>query len=613
MSLPHRTRLVNPRLGTYFGIFASAYIGLFLVLLILEQLETGTGELRMAVLLGPLLLFAGIGAASFTMDSGEYFAAGRRVPAVYNGLVLATAVLGATGLVTMTGLFFLNGFDAWCLAIGIFAGFVGMGTAVAPYLRKYGAYTVPSYLSRRFGSRMLRLVAAAVFAVPMLLLLVAELKLAVYVARLLTGFDEAPLAVLFGVTTCAMLIFGGMRALGWVSTAQAIAALISVIVPAAMIGVMLTNLPLAQLSHGPVLRAVGHLEFAQQIAVPKLGMLDFNLAGQGLEPVLRRFATPFGSIGWLSFMVTSLVVAIGVSCAPWLLPRCGTTLGVYESRKSLGWAIFFTGATLITLSAMAVFMRDVTMRELVGRSADRMPEWFGVLRDMGLADTVGRLPQLPLSGLAFTRDGIVYALPLAMGFPVVVIYLALAGAVAAALAAIAATAFSLAAIFSEDGYIGLRRSPPRDMVRVTLARIGVVVAVLLGLAFSALVRADPLNLFLAAMSLSAATAFPAVVMSIWWKRINTAGAVAAMLTGFGVAMACLLSIGSGVVTMPIPLAGLAAVPLAIMAGTAVSLITPLPNRAAMEAARVMRIPGGETVYDREMRLLRFSQRERARP
>lgn len=193
MSTSQKTRLVNPRLGTYFGIFASAFVALFLIVLILEQLEAPAAQLQLAILLGPLVLFVAIAAAAMTTNAGEFFAAGRRVPAVYNGLVLAIAAVGGTGLVTFTGLFFLNGFDTWCLAIGVSAGFLIMGIAVSPYLRKYGAYTVPSYLARRLESRLMRVLAAMVFAVPILLMLVAELSVAVHAASLLTGYGRGPL------------------------------------------------------------------------------------------------------------------------------------------------------------------------------------------------------------------------------------------------------------------------------------------------------------------------------------------------------------------------------------------------------------------------------------
>ena len=246
--------------------------------------------------------------------------------------------------------------------------------------------------------------------------------------------------------------------------------------------------------------------------------------------------------------------------------------------------------------------------DLVGRSADQLPAWFTRLRDMGLAGVDDRMPELPLAAFAFARDGVLYAVPQALGFPVVMLYLVLAGAIAAALAAAAATAFTLAAILAEDVLGGLNWEPASDTVRTHTARVMCVVVMALGLLFYALVRADPLELFLSAMALSAASAFPVIALSIWWKRLSVAGAVGGMLTGFGVTVALMLAGAGGVIPIAIPVAGAFAILAATIAAITVSLMTPVPQRAALEAARDMRIPGGETVYDREMRQLHFSQR-----
>lgn len=610
MSTLPRTRLVNPRLGTYFGIFASAFLGLFLVLLILEQLQAPGEHLKLAVLLAPLALFLAIGAASITTKAGDYFAAGRRVPAVYNGLVFAISAIGGTGVIAVTGLFFINGFDAWFLAIGISSGFLVMGIAISPYLRKYGAYTVPSYLARRFESRLVRIVAATVFAVPIILLLAAELSMAVHAATLLTGYSREFLAPLFSVVLIGTIVFGGMRAVGWVGTAQAIAAFIALLVLAGMIGVIETNLPLVQFSYGPVLRHVGRLEFAQQIVSPVQPFLEFGLAGMEPTFLTKQVAVPSGSIGWAAFLAGTLTVMMGIAGAPWLLPRCATTLGVYEARKSLGWAIFFAGVIILTLSAIAVFLREIVMSSMVARSVDQLPAWFIHLTKAGLADIGGQVPALPLSSFAFARDGVLYAVPLATGFPAVVHYLVLAGAIAAALAAAATTAFALSAILAEDVLGGFKWEPASDTVRTNTARVMCVIVVVVGLIFYSLVKADPLDLFLSAMTLSAASAFPVIILSVWWKRLSVAGATAAMIVGFAVTIMFLLASAGSVVTVAAPVAGAIAAAAGALAAFVVSLVTAEPQRAALEAAREMRIPGGETVYDREMRQLRFSQRAR---
>ena len=162
MSLAPRIRLINPRLGTYFSIFASIIVGLTLMVMILEQLGTSSSLLSAAMLFVPLGLYAAIGVASFNQEPLDYFAAGRRVPAFYSGLLLAMTAIGATGIVGLTGTFFIIGFDALCVAIGGLAGFVLTAILMAPFLRKFGAFTLPSYLGRRFESRIVRL-AAAVF------------------------------------------------------------------------------------------------------------------------------------------------------------------------------------------------------------------------------------------------------------------------------------------------------------------------------------------------------------------------------------------------------------------------------------------------------------------
>ena len=608
MPTPHRTRLVNPRLGTYFGIFASAFVGLFLTMLILEQLDTPVAHLKTAVLLGPLILFAAIGLASYTKDAKEFFAAGRRVPAVYNGLVFAISAIGGTGLIAFTGLFFINGFDTWFLAIGIFSGFLIMGIAIAPFLRKYGAYTVPSYLAKRFESRLLRVLAASLFAVPLVLLLAAEISMAVHAAMLLTGQSREALSLLIAVVLGTTVVLGGMRAVGWVGTAQSIAAVMAIIVLAGMIGVILTNLPFAQLSYGPVLRHIGRLEEAQQIVQPSRALFDFMLAGQELTPLTQRLATPFGSVGAGGFVTAALVIMMGIAGAPWLLPRCGTTIGVYEARKSLGWAIFFAGAVLLTLSAIAVCLRGIVMNDLVGRSVEQWPGWFENLRTLGLANVTGDAARAQLHNFSFARDGVLYAIPQALEFPAVVVYLVMVGAMAAALAAAAATTFALAAIISEDIIGGLSWEPAGDVTRTHLTRAMCVGVVVLGLVFQWAVVADPLELFLAAMALSAATAFPVITLSIWWKRLSVAGAILGMTAGFVVTVLLMLAGAGGVSPLAVPVAGIVAVAVSIATAITVSLMTPSPQRAALEAAREMRIPGGETVYDRELRQLRFSQR-----
>jgi cation/acetate symporter len=610
MPFTPRTRFVNPRLGTYFGIFTSAFTALAVVLLILEQLGVSDAILRALMLGGPLALYAAIGVAAWTQEPIDFFASGRRVPAFYNGLVLAVAAVGGTGLVAITGLFFLHGFDAWCVVIGFTAGLVAMAILIVPYLRKFGAYTIPSYLGRRFESRLLRVTAAAILAVPMLLVIAAELRMGLFVTAWLTGQSPSLLAAVLAGTAVATVVLGGMRSLSWATTAQAIAATLALLVPAAVVAVAMTNLPLPQLSHGPVLRGLGKLEAVQGVPIPLLSPLAFEFAGTAVEPVSRRFAKPFGSVGSVSFVLTSLMLMAGVAAAPWLLPRAGTTPGVYEARKSLGWATCVLGVLMLTISAIAVFMRDIVMDTLVGQSVNRLPEWFRTLAAMGFAGVDGQLPRLPLMSFSFKRDAILFALPIASGYPAVALYLALAGAIAATVAAASMAIVALGHMLAEDVVNGLRWEPAADWLRLAIARASLVAAALIGTSIAVLTPADPLALVLWAFALSGSALFPVLVLSIWWKRLNALGAIAGMAVGFAVAIMMILTGEGARLGVPSALAGVFGIPAALAATLVATWLGPAAGRNVLARVREMRVPGGETVHDREMRLLRLKQRQR---
>lgn len=189
MAFGARARVVNPRLGIYFSIFAALFTALFLLVLIFEQLKFSETLLQMAFFAVPMLFYAGIGLSVGSNDALNYFAAGRRVPAAYTGLLLAASALGGTLIVAGTGAFFFAGFDAVVLLMGTLTGFVVMAIVLAPFYRKFGAFTVPSYLGRRFENRALRIVAAVVVAVPMLLVLSAELHIGAGIAGRLIALN----------------------------------------------------------------------------------------------------------------------------------------------------------------------------------------------------------------------------------------------------------------------------------------------------------------------------------------------------------------------------------------------------------------------------------------
>jgi cation/acetate symporter len=608
MAFTSRTRLVNPRLGTYFGIFAAAFAAIVLMAMMLEQLGATDALVRLTVFASPILLYAGIGVMSATREPQDYFACGRRVPAFFNGLALGIAALGGAGFLALTGAFFIIGFDALCLSIGWYAGLVFATLLFVPFFRKVGAFTVPTFLGRRFDSRTVRVVAAGVLSVPILLLLAAEARFAAYASAWLLGQSERLTAVLVVSCAAAIVIAGGMRSLTWTSAAQGIAALLALAVPATIVAVMVSNLPLPQMTHGNVLRALSRVEVARNLPIIVAPNWAVELPGEGIEMLGKRMLQAFGSVGGLGFIIMSFVVATGIAASPTLLPRSGTTPGVYEARKSGGWAVLVVGLVLLTLPAVAVYLRSFVLDQVVNMPPDRLPVWFQLLQQAGIARIDARAPLVGLGNVGFERDAVLFALPIAAGLPQVIVYLSLAGALAAALAALAASMVAAAAILSEDVVHGLPNETVPDSARVGTARLA-----LLGVAFVTVwlaiaAPADPLQLFLWALTFSASASFPVILLSIWWKRTNAWGALAGMATGSTVAMFMVLLSEIGAITLPSVLAAAVALPLAIGATIVVSIMTPAPGKHVLDMLRDGRVPGGETLYDRETRLQRLKSR-----
>lgn len=605
-----RTRLINPRLGTYFGIFTSAFVAITLLSLMLEQLGVASGLLSLVMLIGPLVMYAAIGLATFTREPLDYFAAGRRVPAAYSGAGMAITATGATGLLAITGTFFHLGFDGLCLMIGVLAGFVVMAVLLAPFLRKFGAFTIPSYLGRRFESRMVRVVAAALLAVPMLLVLAAEVRMGAFAAALLTGRSQGAMAGLLLLVVVVMLMAGGVRSLTWSSVAAAIAALIAFLVPVAIVAVLKGDLPLVQLGHGPLLRSIGREEAVRALEIVRAAPIEFNLPS--LEPmaVAKRYAMPFGEVGRVSFVLAIVMLMVGVASAPWLLPRVASAPGVYEARKSLGWATVLFGIAMLTATAIAVYMRSEVM-ELAGSRAGALPAWVGELQTLGLLGSTPETGRIAIGDLRFARDGIVLALPIAAGLPAALVQLAAAGVVAAAVASAGAAAVALGNALSEDLFHGLSWETQAPGPRLVSARLFLVIAAALGGVVATTADGDPLKLVLWALAITGASAFPVLVLSIWWKRINAYGAAASIASGFGVAVLAILAAEAGWLPLSSLLAGIVGLPVSTVVALAVSVVTPTPSRHVLELVRDTRIPGGEILYDREMRLQRLKRRSPA--
>jgi cation/acetate symporter len=601
------TRLAHPRVGVFFGIFASLLLALGLIALLLEALDISRGWSALVLLGGPVLLYASFALAVATNDPHDFFAAGRRVPSAIAGSTIALTALGGTGLVSFTGALFVMGSDAFALLLGVPAGVVVAGVLFMPYLRKFGAYTIPSYLGTRLDSRLLQITSALVFAGPACLIIVAELVLA---RQLLSGVTGLSPLLSGGLAVGIVLVFllaGGMRAAVWSSFAKLIAATVALVLPVTIAALYYSNVPVPQLTAGSMARGILRIELFRDVPLLQASPWMVDLPGDGLDALGRRFLQMFGSIGASAYALVSLIVLAGVAGMPSLLMRATTTPSVSASRAAVTWSVVLVGFLVLTIAAIAVYARSLVTEQVLGMPADRLPAWFQswIQRGIAAVDAKGSAP-VSLAGIAVQRDQILPALSSALGLPWGLGAIAVMGAFAACLACAAAHLQTLAASLSEDLALGRDSDSTVSSWRLIVARVALLIAGV-GLFLVSLMPADPLSLLVWALTISAATSFPLLALSVLWKRLTAFGALAGLFVGSVVVILPALAPATLPVTIPMPLSAVFATPLAFLTAIAVSLVSPAVGRHGFEMLRDMRVPGGETLMDRQRRLLRLQR------
>ncbi len=607
-------KLINPRLGTYFAIFSSALVGLVFLLLISAEVGADSDLLKQVMIIGPIAIYVAIGLSSYASETEVYFVAGRAVPSFFNGLVGAITIIGGVGLAAIGGGLFLIGYDALGPGIGMLLGVMVLVSLLVPYLRKYGGQTVPGFLGRRFDSRRVRMLSAVLMSVPLVLLMVAELRLGGTIVANLFGQPLAFVLPIAGIIVFATLIGGGTKGQTWSGCAQGIVVLFAILTPLVALSVLMTNLPIPQLSYGSVLGDVAKLEAQSGLAARSADLFAIQLPTNNSQPIRLPLLAAFSSVGPIGFILVSLSVMVGVATLPSILTRAVTTPSVFEARKSIGWIAVIVGGILLSLPAYVVFARHAVLSDLVDDLSGQLVGWVAMLEQLGIATLNGDLNQNGLDAILFTRDGALLVLPIAANFPDTIVYLVAAGIVAASLAATSAHMLSVGNMLTDDVLFGLGTEPVPSLARAIFARGVLGLVAIIAIYLSLNLDFDPFRLMLSALSLAGSTGFVVLVLSIWWKRLNAFGSVSALLVGFIVCGGYMLLTEQRVVD---PIAGIDpvvtatfVVPLTALVAIVVSIFTRPPERDARNFVRDLRVPGGETIFDREGRLARGRHRRK---
>jgi len=248
------------QLKKYYTFYTGGFLLFLLALAVAEQLGMSRAWIGYWFLFATIALYAGIGWMSRTMDVAEYYVAGRRVPAFFNGMATGADWMSAASFIGMAGTLFLSGYDGLAWVMGWTGGFCLVALFLAPYLRKFGQFTIPDFLAERYGGNIVRFIGVIAAITCSFVYVVAQIYGVGLIVSRMTGleFGIGVFVGLGGILVCAML--GGMRAVTWTQVAQYIVLIIAYLTPVVWLGVKHTGIPIPQIAYGYTLEKLAEVE-----------------------------------------------------------------------------------------------------------------------------------------------------------------------------------------------------------------------------------------------------------------------------------------------------------------------------------------------------------------
>ena len=248
------------QLNKVYGWYTGGFLVFIVVLAILEQMGLPRNYIGFIFLIATVLLYGGIGVMSRTNDASEYYVAGRRVPAVYNGMATGADWMSAASFIGMAGTLYLTGYGGLAFIMGWTGGYCLVALFLAPYLRKFGQFTIPDFLGARYGGNLARLVGIIIAIICSFVYVVAQIYGVGLITTRLTGVDFGIgiFLGLGGILVCSFL--GGMRAVTWTQVAQYIILIIAYLIPVVWLSVKQTGVPVPQVIYGQQLAKVTERE-----------------------------------------------------------------------------------------------------------------------------------------------------------------------------------------------------------------------------------------------------------------------------------------------------------------------------------------------------------------
>ena len=468
-------------------------------------------------------LYIGIAIWSRAGSTKEFYVAGGGVSPLANGMATAADWMSAASFISVPGMISFMGYDGSVYLMGWTGGYVLLALLLAPYLRKFGKFTVPDFIGERYYSQTARLVAVFCALLVSFTYVAGQMRgVGVVFSRFLevditTGVIIGMIIVLF------YAVLGGMKGITYTQVAQYCVLIFAFMVPAIFISFQMTGNPIPQLGFGS--KGTDGLYLLEKL--------------NGLSTELGFSEYTDGSKSTLDVFAITAALMVGTAGLPHVIVRFFTVKKVRDARKSAGIALLLIAILYTVAPAVSVFARLNLIQTVSGQPYAQMPQWFSNWENTGLlgfedknADGLIQYAADPtINELRVDQDIMVLANPEIANLPAWVIALVAAGALAAALSTAAGLLLVISSSVSHDLIKSVFKpniSEKHELIAARLAAVGaVVVAGYFGINPPGFVAA----VVALAFGLAAASFFPAIILGIFYKKMNKEGAIAGMVVG----------------------------------------------------------------------------------
>ena len=473
------------------------------------------------------MLYIGIAIWSKANSTNEFYIAGKGISPLANGMATAADWMSAASFLSMAGIIAFSGYDGSVYLMGWTGGYVLLALLVAPYLRNFGKYTVPDFIGERYYSTNARLVAVFCALIVSFTYVAGQMQ---GVGIVFSRFLEVPfeVGVLIGmVIVLFYAVLGGMKGITYTQVAQYCVLIFAFMVPAIFISIQMTGNFIPQLGMGSVINDGSGIYL-----LDKLDMLSKDL---GFTEYTK------GSKSVIDVFCITMALMVGTAGLPHVIVRFFTVKKVSDARKSVGLALLFITILYTTAPAVSVFSKVNLIETVSNKEYVMMPEWFKNWENTGLIkfndknnDGIINYINSSENELYINNDIMVLANPEIANLPAWVIALVAAGGLAAALSTAAGLLLVISTAVSNDLIKKILYPSISQKNELIIARLSATFAVLVAGYFAYNPPDFVAAVVALAFGLAAASIFPAIILGIFFRRVNKEGAISGMLVGISV-------------------------------------------------------------------------------